>query len=249
MRVSSVIFGDFIAHPRAVAELQEPVDALIVATKAAGLEPALERIRRRAHASCCRCSTGSTTSRVLRRRFAADSVLAGSIRVEADRPQPGVVVHTSPFLLVEHGQRRASRAPGDAGARGRADRGGRADARAGLRGAGDVVEARAPQRARLHHQRLRQAARRDPLNARACAPIWSGRSRRPARSAKPRARTTSTLPSPLTSSSARTTRLAARCSATSPPGASLSSTLFLARCCVRARDMGSRVRRSSGLSR
>jgi 2-dehydropantoate 2-reductase len=28
-------------------------------------------------------------------------VLAGSIRVEADRPQPGVVVHTSPFLLVD----------------------------------------------------------------------------------------------------------------------------------------------------
>ncbi len=37
---------------------------------------------------------------VLRRRFASDPVLAGSIRVEADRPEPGVVVHTSPFLLV-----------------------------------------------------------------------------------------------------------------------------------------------------
>jgi 2-dehydropantoate 2-reductase len=37
---------------------------------------------------------------VLRRRFAGGSVLAGSIRVEADRPAPGLVVHTSPFLLV-----------------------------------------------------------------------------------------------------------------------------------------------------
>src|SRR4029077_4893597 len=27
--------------------------------------------------------------------------LAGAIRVEADRPEPGVVVHTSPFLLVD----------------------------------------------------------------------------------------------------------------------------------------------------
>jgi 2-dehydropantoate 2-reductase len=37
---------------------------------------------------------------VLRERFPPASVLAGSIRVEADRPEPGVVVHTSPFLLV-----------------------------------------------------------------------------------------------------------------------------------------------------
>ena len=37
---------------------------------------------------------------MLRDRFAPGSVLAGSIRVEADRPEPGVVVHTSPFLLV-----------------------------------------------------------------------------------------------------------------------------------------------------
>jgi 2-dehydropantoate 2-reductase len=38
---------------------------------------------------------------VLRERFGADAVLAGTIRVEADRPEPGVVVHTSSFLLVE----------------------------------------------------------------------------------------------------------------------------------------------------
>jgi 2-dehydropantoate 2-reductase len=97
--VRSVIFDDFIAHPRAVAELQEPVDALIVATKAAGLEPALERI----HVEptiVLPLLNGLDHIAVLRRRFAAQSVLAGSIRVEADRPQAGVVVHTSPFLLV-----------------------------------------------------------------------------------------------------------------------------------------------------
>src|ERR1019366_1514611 len=38
---------------------------------------------------------------VLRERFGREVVLAGTIRVEADRPEPGVVVHTSPFLLVE----------------------------------------------------------------------------------------------------------------------------------------------------
>src|SRR5262249_3000598 len=35
-----------------------------------------------------------------RERFAPQTVLAGAIRIEADRPRPGVVVHTSGFLLV-----------------------------------------------------------------------------------------------------------------------------------------------------
>jgi 2-dehydropantoate 2-reductase len=116
--VRSVIFGDFIAHPRAVAELQEPVDALIVATKAAGLEPALERV----HAEptvVLPLLNGLDHLAVLRQRFDPSSVIAGSIRVEADRPQPGVVVHTSPFLLVsmasgEPGVRPAMQALADA---------------------------------------------------------------------------------------------------------------------------------------
>jgi 2-dehydropantoate 2-reductase len=116
--VRSVIFGDFIAHPRAVAALDEPVDALIVATKAAGLEPALERTRVEPTV-VLPLLNGLDHLAVLRRRFAARSVLAGSIRVEADRPQPGVVVHTSPFLLVsmasgEPGMRPAMQALADA---------------------------------------------------------------------------------------------------------------------------------------
>jgi 2-dehydropantoate 2-reductase len=116
--VRSVIFGDFIAHPRAVAALDEPVDALIVATKAAGLEPALERTRVEPTV-VLPLLNGLDHLAVLRRRFVARSVLAGSIRVEADRPQPGVVVHTSPFLLVsmasgEPGMRPAMQALADA---------------------------------------------------------------------------------------------------------------------------------------
>jgi 2-dehydropantoate 2-reductase len=38
---------------------------------------------------------------VLREHFGADRVLAGVIRVESDRPAPGVVVQTSPFLRVD----------------------------------------------------------------------------------------------------------------------------------------------------
>jgi 2-dehydropantoate 2-reductase len=99
VQVHSVTFGELVAHPRAVTLLQEPVDALIVATKAAGLEPALERIAVEPTV-VLPLLNGLDHIAVLRQRFPAGSVLAGSIRVEADRPQPGVVVHTSPFLLV-----------------------------------------------------------------------------------------------------------------------------------------------------
>jgi 2-dehydropantoate 2-reductase len=104
LRVGSVTLGEFVAHPRAVARLQEPVDALIVATKAAGLQGALQRI-------ACEprlvlpLLNGLDHLVALRECFAADSVLAGTIRVEADRPDPGVVVHSSPFLLVEMASR------------------------------------------------------------------------------------------------------------------------------------------------
>jgi 2-dehydropantoate 2-reductase len=45
---------------------------------------------------------------LLRKRLHPATVLAGTIRVEADRPQPGVIVHTSPFLLVEMASRHES---------------------------------------------------------------------------------------------------------------------------------------------
>jgi 2-dehydropantoate 2-reductase len=99
LSVSSVTFGEFTAHPRAVDRLQEPVDALIVATKFSGLTPALGRIESEP-ALVLPLLNGLDHIALLRERFAASSVLAGTIRVEADRPQPGVIVHTSPFLLV-----------------------------------------------------------------------------------------------------------------------------------------------------
>jgi 2-dehydropantoate 2-reductase len=70
-----------------------------VATKAAGLKSALERVAVEPTV-VLPLLNGLDHLTVLRERFVAGSVLAGSIRVEADRPQPGVVVHTSPFLLV-----------------------------------------------------------------------------------------------------------------------------------------------------
>jgi 2-dehydropantoate 2-reductase len=106
LRIDSVSFGEFVSHPRAVSHLDEPVDVLIVATKASGLAPALERVGVQPKL-VLPLLNGLDHLAVLRDRFGADAVLAGTIRVEADRPEPGVVVHTSPFLLVEM----AGRAP------------------------------------------------------------------------------------------------------------------------------------------
>jgi 2-dehydropantoate 2-reductase len=100
LRIDSVIFGEMLARPRAVARLEDPVDALIVATKAAGLEPALERITVEPGV-VLPLLNGLDHIPVLQERFGTASVLAGSIRVEADRPEPGVIVHTSPFLLID----------------------------------------------------------------------------------------------------------------------------------------------------
>jgi 2-dehydropantoate 2-reductase len=104
LRVSSTMLGDFVAHPRAVSRLEEPVDVLIVATKASGLASALERIHAQPRL-VLPLLNGLDHIAVLRERFPPETVLAGTIRVEADRPEPGVIVHSSPFLLVDMASR------------------------------------------------------------------------------------------------------------------------------------------------
>ncbi len=105
--VSSVTLGEFIARPRVVDHLREPVDALIVATKAGGLSDALERIDGEPPL-LLPLLNGLDHLALLRERFDAPTVVAGTIRVEADNPQPGVVVHSSRFLLVEMASRHES---------------------------------------------------------------------------------------------------------------------------------------------
>jgi 2-dehydropantoate 2-reductase len=100
LHLKSVSLGEWVAHPPVVQRLEQPVDVLIVATKASGLQPALERIAAEP-TLVLPLLNGLDHLQVLRERFAAGSVLAGSIRVEADRPAAGVIVHTSPFLLVQ----------------------------------------------------------------------------------------------------------------------------------------------------
>jgi 2-dehydropantoate 2-reductase len=116
LHVRSLRLGDFVAHPRAVARLREPVEALVLATKATGLEEALERVAGRSSigptALVLPLLNGLDHLAVLRERFDGQTVVAGTIRVEADRPEPGVVVHSSPFLRIDMASAYASARPG-----------------------------------------------------------------------------------------------------------------------------------------
>jgi 2-dehydropantoate 2-reductase len=116
LRVSSVLLGDFVSHPRAVARLEEPVEVLVVATKATGLGEALERIAGRPSIGTpglvLPLLNGLDHLAPLRERFGEESVVAGTIRVEADRPEAGVVVHTSPFLRIDMASEHPSARPG-----------------------------------------------------------------------------------------------------------------------------------------
>jgi 2-dehydropantoate 2-reductase len=102
LRLSSVRLGDFVAHPPTVQRLSEPVDVLIVSSKATVLAAALERIAVEPRL-VLPLLNGLDHLSLLRQRFdqAHTLVVAGAIRVEADRPEPGVIVHTSPFLRID----------------------------------------------------------------------------------------------------------------------------------------------------
>jgi 2-dehydropantoate 2-reductase len=80
--------------------LNLPVEALIVATKATGLEAALERIEA-VPPLAVPLLNGLGHLELLRARFGSDRVAAGTIRVESDRPAPARIVQTSPFLRIE----------------------------------------------------------------------------------------------------------------------------------------------------
>jgi 2-dehydropantoate 2-reductase len=109
--VSSVLLGDFVAHPTVLPALEQPVDVLIVATKATGLEESLQRVQA-VPALVLPLLNGLDHLVPLRERFGEETVVAGTIRVEADRPRPGVVVHTSRFLRIDMASRAARmRAP------------------------------------------------------------------------------------------------------------------------------------------
>lgn len=98
IEVRSAVLGAFTARPAAVAELDGELDCLLVATKATGLDAALERVRTRP-GLVVPLLNGLDHMAVLRRRWG--TVAAGVIRIESDRPAPGRIVQSSPACRVD----------------------------------------------------------------------------------------------------------------------------------------------------
>jgi len=100
LRVRSTFLGEtFAARPRVEVALEEPVDVLLIAVKATGLTSALGQVRAEPWL-VIPLLNGLGHREALRERFGGRAV-AGTIRVESDRPEPGVIVQSSPFLRVE----------------------------------------------------------------------------------------------------------------------------------------------------
>jgi len=100
LRVESVRLGWFAVHPPAVAVLETPVEVLVVATKAPHLEAALGRVAGEP-GLVVPLLNGVEHLAVVREWFGADRVVAASIRIAAERVEPGHVVHTSPLSRIE----------------------------------------------------------------------------------------------------------------------------------------------------
>ncbi|HEY1523834.1 MAG TPA: 2-dehydropantoate 2-reductase [Solirubrobacteraceae bacterium] len=100
LEVRSARIGDFTATPEAISTLSGQMDALIVATKASGLEAGLDRIEV-TPSLVVPLLNGLDHMDTLRARYGAGRVAAGTIRIESDRPAPGVIVQSSPFLRVD----------------------------------------------------------------------------------------------------------------------------------------------------
>ncbi len=104
LRVRSVRLGEFQVDVRAVSRLSAPVDLLVVSPKATALAEALSRIVASPRL-VVPLLNGLDHLQVLRARWpggnSGPQVAAGVIRVESHRPQPGMIVQTSPFLRID----------------------------------------------------------------------------------------------------------------------------------------------------
>jgi 2-dehydropantoate 2-reductase len=100
LRIRSLRLGDFATPIRAVPSLDGPVDALIVATKAVGLEQALDRVAGLEPRIVLPLLNGLDHLVTLRARYGSRAV-AGAIRIESTRVAPGEIEQTSPFLRID----------------------------------------------------------------------------------------------------------------------------------------------------
>jgi len=100
VQVEGAFLGNFAVDVPAAAELERPVDALWVTTKAMQLAEALDRIRAD-ESVVVPLLNGLDHVQLLRRRFGSAAVLPAAIAIESELVEPGRVRQMSPFAFVE----------------------------------------------------------------------------------------------------------------------------------------------------
>lgn len=98
---SRALDDDFVAFPEIVTRIADPVDALLVASKATTLRESLERVDPAAPGVVVPLLNGLDHVDVLRSVFPADRVRAGVIRVQSDRPATGRIVQDSAAARID----------------------------------------------------------------------------------------------------------------------------------------------------
>jgi 2-dehydropantoate 2-reductase len=103
LRLSSDRYGEVTAFPRAAERLDEPVDAVVVATKATSLDDALARVPADllGGAVLLPLLNGFEHMGLLRERYPDARVVAGVIRVVASRTAPGEIRHEGAMAAVQ----------------------------------------------------------------------------------------------------------------------------------------------------
>jgi 2-dehydropantoate 2-reductase len=103
LELRSPALGDAKVTVEAATRLDQPVDVVFVTVKATQLESAIGAVPPEAlgDALVVPFLNGIDHIAWLRRRYPADQVVAGTIRIESTRVGPGVIEHASSFAVVE----------------------------------------------------------------------------------------------------------------------------------------------------
>ena len=103
LTVRSDRYGELTAAVRGAERLEQPVDVLLVTTKATSLDAALDRVPADVLGSAVVVPllNGVEHLAALRERYPAARVVAGTIRVAASRPAPGSIRHEGELCAVQ----------------------------------------------------------------------------------------------------------------------------------------------------
>jgi 2-dehydropantoate 2-reductase len=103
LELRSPTLGDAKVTVEGATRLDRPVDVVFVTVKATQLEAAVDAVPPEVvgDALVVPFLNGIDHMAWLRRRYPADQVVAGTIRIESTRVSPGVIEHASPFAVVE----------------------------------------------------------------------------------------------------------------------------------------------------